>query len=122
MEKKVSKKQKNEIQEIIDTQQLLDERIVANSDAIKRIEKEMTEIAVNKSAKAVPEQIIEADDNVKNVNNRRKCMYYNRGHCKRTIKCRYLHPKKICKVYSETESCEEKQCPDRHSKLCKWLK
>ena len=122
LEKKVSVKENTEIQEIIDAQQLLDEIIVANSDAIKRIEKEIKEIAVNKSSKAAPEEIIEADDNVKKGNKRRKCRYYNRGYCKHTIKCRYLHPENICKVNSETQSCKEKQCMDRHPKLCKWLK
>ena len=64
---------------------------------------------------------MKADDNAKKVN-RRKCRYYNRGFCKDTIKCRYLHPERICQVYLETQSCQEKQCPDRHPKLCKWLK
>ena len=108
MQKENEVSENDEIQEIIDAQQLLDEIIVANSDAIKRIEKEIKEIAVNKSSKAAPEVIIEADDNVKKGNKRRKCRYYNRGYCKHTIKCRYLHPENICKVYSETQSCKEK--------------
>jgi hypothetical protein len=83
----------------------------------------MHEIAFNKSANVLSEDIIENEvgGNVKKVN-RRKCRYYNRGFCKHKIKCRYVHPDKICKKYLEKQTCEDKQCSDRHPKLCKWLK
>ena len=57
LEKKVSQKESTEIQEIIDTQKVLDEIIVANLDAIKRIEKEMKDIVKNKSASEVSEGV-----------------------------------------------------------------
>ena len=120
LEKKVSQRENNEIQEIVDAQQMLDEIIVANSDAIKRIEKEMREISKNKSANEVSEEIIELPNDVKKAN-RTKCRFYNRGFCKHKIKCRYLHPENICKEYLETQTCGEKQCCERHPKLCKWF-
>ena len=57
------------------------------------------------------------------VSNVRKCSYFNRGHCKYKTRCRYSHPRNICKVYLENKKYEKDKCRDRHPKLCKfWLK
>ena len=103
LEQKVSQRENHEIQEIIDTQQVLDEIIVAFSDALRRIEKEMQEIASKKIGDKVPNDIIEKDKN-REVKNRRRCRYYNRGFCKQ-IQCGYFHADEICRTYLETQRC-----------------
>ena len=50
----------------------------------------------------------------------KKCRYYNRGYCKYKSKCRYTHPKHICKEYMASQKCEKVDCYDRHPKVCKW--
>ena len=79
MERKVDEKENKEIKEILNAQAIIDEILVANSDAIKRIDKEIQNIIVNKdltkdSENAVPEE--EAGKKTK------KCKYFNRGYCK----------------------------------------
>ena len=54
-------------------------------------------------------------------NSRKKCRYFNSGYCK-FIKCCYIHPKEIGKIYLGTLKCEQRECPDRHPKICKWIK
>ena len=49
LKKRVLKKRNEEIQEIIDAQKVVDEVIVANSDAIKRIDKEIQKILNSRS-------------------------------------------------------------------------
>ena len=44
LKKKLSLKENDEIREIIETQRVIDEVIVANSDAINRIDKEIKDI------------------------------------------------------------------------------
>jgi hypothetical protein len=48
LEKKRQMTENKEIQEIIDTQKVIDEIIVSNSDAIKRMEREIKEISTKK--------------------------------------------------------------------------
>ena len=43
LEKKISNQENDEIREIIETQKVIDEVIVANSDAIRRMDKEIKE-------------------------------------------------------------------------------
>ena len=53
----------------------------------------------------------------------RKCRYYDRGHCKYKLRCRYFHPRGICQAYFENGKCDRKNCMERHPKTCKyWLK
>ena len=51
---------------------------------------------------------------------RKKCRYFNRGHCKYTTKCRFSHPDEICSEILENKTCEKPDCPHRHPKVCKW--
>ena len=56
-------------------------------------------------------------------NKTKKCKYFNRGYCKYKLKkCRFSHPKDVCKEYLEDFKCGVKDCPDRHPAVCKWLK
>ena len=51
LEKETSIKDDKEIQEIVEAQQVIDAIIVANSDSIKRIDKEMQEISAKQHVK-----------------------------------------------------------------------
>ena len=121
LEKKQHLKEDSDIQEIVEAQQVIDAIIVANSDAIKRIDKEIRDISANKIVKEVQNDIIE-ERNVDCENVKRKrCRYFNRGFCKYENKCRFSHPDKICNNYSESQMCKAKDCKDRHPKTCKWI-
>ena len=123
LEKKINVKDDKEIQEIVEAQQVIDAIIVANADAIKRIDKEMRDISEKQHVKEAKSDIIEKDsDDAVKVIKRKRCRYFNRGFCKYKNKCRFVHPNKICIIYLKNQTCNEKSCIDRHPKLCKWTK
>ena len=51
----------------------------------------------------------------------KKCRYYDKGDCKYQRKCRYFHPKEICKSHLQNLNCKLKGCRERHPKACKWF-
>ena len=75
---------------------------------------------LNKDTPEVHETVKGISDECR-ISTRKKCRYFNRGYCK-FIKCRYTHPKEICKIYLGTLKCEQREFPDRHPKTCKWIK
>ena len=137
-----------EIKEILDAQRIIDEIIVANSDAIRRIDREIKELTEQKmptkgqndgdnvvkaKTKHTANKVSEADkasnnaiekDGVDLVSKprRKKCRYFDRGFCKFTSKCRYIHPENICNSYRSIQKCDQRDCPNRHPKFCKWVK
>ena len=121
--KRVSKNENEEIKEIIETQRVIDEVIVANSDSIKRIMKEMEEIH---EAKSVTEVSIDGGGKGSSekagveVRKKKRCRYFNRGYCKYNSKCRFVHPKSICNEHLLNQKCENGECNQRHPKKCKW--
>jgi hypothetical protein len=122
MQKENKVSENDEIQEIIDTQKVIDEIIVANSDCIRRIEKEIKAITVEKGDTKVLHDVLEkeVEKDTKVTKVRKICRYYNRGFCKYKNKCRFAHANKICKIYEETGTCGDNKCSDRHPKHCKW--
>ena len=123
LEKKNQVSENREIQEIIDTQRVIDEIIVANSDCIKRMEKELKDISGKKAKSKAIHDVIEevVSDHTTEIKKRKRCRYYNRGFCKYKNKCRFAHPTKICTIYEETGNCGDQECDKRHPKQCKWL-
>ena len=100
----------------------MDEIIVANADAIKRMDREMKEIKEKKQEQKAPIDTSEneiGDGEVKTV--KKKCRYFNRGFCKYKTKCRFVHPQQICQQHTQDNKCEKRDCQDRHPKTCKWL-
>ena len=101
IEKKLLLTKDDEIKEIIDTQKVIEGVIVANGDAIKRIDEEIkeltkktdviiqTEEAVGSSSR---EETREGYNVSSRVTKRKRCRYYNRGYCKYELKCRFIHP------------------------------
>lgn len=130
IEKKLLLTKDDEIKEIIDTQKVIEGVIVANGDAIKRIDEEIkeltkktdviiqTEEAVGSSSR---EETREGYDVSSRVTKRKRCRYYNRGYCKYELKCRFIHPTEICKEHMQSKKCININCGGRHPKRCKWL-
>ena len=120
--------------------QVIEESISANSDAVKRLEKEITSIIKDKNKKKVDEAIKRLDDEIKDIKKGAmkvilgeeasipynkttkdiKCRYFNGGFCKFRGKCRFNHPKEVCEIY-KSEECDQSKCGKRHPKACKWV-
>ena len=122
VKKKLEPNKNPEVKKIIEKQKLLNELIVANTESIKKIESEMKEI--QKKGNVIPPIIEKEVDEAKNVAGSnlaiKKCRYFDKGYCKYAKKCRYLHPKEICKTHIENMKCKVKECSRRHPKACKW--
>ena len=129
-----TKNENNELQNIIEKQAIIDEAIAANSTAINRIDQEILSYSKIKKKETLDEKNVDETERKDNMaeefgeNNRsvgkykrKKCRYFNRGYCKFTSKCRYSHPESICQKYLEGEICDQRNCPSRHPKACKWL-
>jgi transcriptional regulator with PAS, ATPase and Fis domain len=123
--KKTVPNENDEVKEIMETQRVIEEVLVANSDAMKRIDKEIVKIM---NTKEVSLPVVDANkDNLESVtkaNNvnkmTKKCRYFNRGFCKYREKCRFYHPEHICEAYLKSNNCEQKECCKRHPKRCTW--
>ena len=135
-------KKKDNMNDIIAKQHMFEKTIVKNSEAIKVLDREIICILKDKNKKELERK--EVDDAINKLNrnddeivsidtienqkkekplrNRKKCRYNNRGYCKYTNKCRFIHPVEICSVYLETQNCDNKECPYRHPQTCKWGK
>ena len=116
---KVSKQENDEIKDIIETQKVIYEVIVANSDAIHRIEKEIKEIMEHRldtyNQSNDKDHIESANDKEEtNQVRQKKCKYFNRGHCKYVNRCRNSHPTEICSTYREGNKCNQSSCQKRH--------
>ena len=105
LEKRVNDKQNDEIQEILKAQKSLEEVIAANSDEIKRID---NEILMFQNDKAEADSNKKEDDKVENT--AKKYSYFNRGHCKYKLECRFTHPEETCETYLGGKICYEKLC------------
>ena len=111
LEEKVNKSQNEEIQHLVESQKRLEEVIIENSTAIKRIDEEILKFEIDKAKAAIKSDSME----VEKID--RKCKYYNGGHCKHKLKCKYSHPQENCK---KGEKCDQDAGGDRHPKVCKW--
>ena len=106
-----------EVQEIIKLQPIMDEIIVANSDAIKIIKSEVKNIKQNKNDDEKTYKKLEkstSNDLVKEI----KCKYNNRGYCRNKQKCKYLHSNIVCEKHIKGEVCENNHCSLRHPRKC----
>ena len=118
LDKRTAVEENKEIKEILEAQKVIDEVIVENSDAIKRIDREMKQIMDKKCDTTNHDSDKDEEEPKDKVNKiqRRKCRYFDRGFCKFNNKCRFSHPDGICKDYSKTHKCEKKGCPESHPK------
>ena len=84
----------------------MNEVIVANADAIKRINREMRQKMDNKCDDKTFYSGDKADKEAQDIvekKERKKCRYFDKGFCKYKKKCRILHPDGICQEYVETQ-------------------
>ena len=123
LERKISEKENEDIKEILDSQAAIDKILVANSEAIKRIDTEIQRLVAAKDRNDVNKDVHNTDFGDGNLKKKqKKCKFYNRGFCKYKRKgCRFLHPQQICKEHLEKLKCVNKDCGDRHPSVCKWL-
>ena len=118
---KGNNKKNEELKEILDSQKIIDEIIVSNTDAIKRFDKEIKLIESDKPKMV----IVDRDTKEETMEDKAKfadikCRYFDEGFCKYRSKCRYFHPKDICEAHKKNENCIKKNCKDRHPEKCKF--
>ena len=130
---------------IVEKQQEIDQNISKNTEVVKRLDREIQKIMMDKnkkdtSKKELDDAINRLDKEIKllktcdkdtksadELENKgkykqkkfKKCKYYNVGYCKYNEKCRFIHPGKTCQNYLEGK-CNESDCPSRHPRACKW--
>ena len=132
IEKKMDDESINDIQDILESQALIDEVIVKNSDDIAFMKKikwenkdaiKSVESKIEKLDKEIEKRnIYDQDDQSKKENEGDKdlekqnivCSCYNRGHCKYKSKCSYIHPRNICKIFLKDGKCQVRDCCSRH--------
>ena len=135
---------------MMDAQTVIDEILVANSDAIKRIDEEIKQLSKknvvidgrqdplenmnqeqdqqnksNKSKKDVNDATNDTPDGIKQEGkskSRKICRYYNRGYCKFESECRFFHSSAVCQEHVNSGYCNKNECTERHIKTCKWIK
>ena len=91
--KKLDAKEIDEVKEILDTQKVINEVTVANSDAIQRIDREIKDLVMKKKVVEVQNDALENTTiDVTENSVRKKCRYYNGGYCKRKGECRFVLP------------------------------
>ena len=120
LEKKLEEKQPSEIEEIFAKQRAIDQKMKENIEAIKRLDEELE--IINKDSESVANDKKEVTERNLNEGDKRVkiCRYFNRGFCKFRSKCRYFHSQRICEKIFESQSCDDKNCEDRHPNQCKW--
>jgi hypothetical protein len=116
IEEKGIKIQNEDIQEIIKIQKILEEIIIANSNAIKKIYEEIKSFQNDKAETGTFQ-----NDDTKAENNGKKLRYCNKGYCKYKFIFKFSYPTEICKNHLEGKKCDISFCKMRHPKTCKWL-
>ena len=129
----------DDVKEIVDSQAVIDEIIVQNSDDIALIKKakeknddliqsldtriDILDKEVNKRCKEFKDLTENKNDVIQmKMDEKRpsRCKYYNRGYCKKQRSCSYSHSQSICKFFLEEGKCFINGCESRHPKNCKF--
>ena len=140
IEEKMDDDKIKDLKDILESQNMIDEIIVKNSDDIELMKKVKDE---NEDAiKSLESKIEELDNEIQKRNkefqnlNQHKikenekqlenqqivCRYYNKGYCRRKSWCRYIHPENVCKIFLKDGKCFVRDCSSRHPKNCKYEK
>ena len=132
------------LKEVIEKHNVIEESISANTKAVKRLDTEIKSIVKDKNKKEnnrkdIDEALrrldgeilqikkgakkVETTNDASKVSDKNKkgirCRYFNYGFCKYKEKCRFIHPKEVCKTYIGG-NCEESSCQKRHPRACKY--
>lgn len=129
IEERISDEHYNDVKDILESQLMIDELIVKNSDEIGVIKKIKED---NASAIKVLESKIENIDKEimvlgKNEEKtepevQKKCSYYDKGFCRQKDSCKFYHPEKSCGDFRKDGICQKSFCRDRHPKMCRYWK
>ena len=115
LEEKIDNQNVDEVKEILDSQAIIDEIIVKNSDDILQIQKVKEENA--DMLKSLKDRIDILDDEAKEIIREKKeinrCRYHNRGYCKNKGLCLFFHPTKICPAFLRDGKCLLINCSSR---------
>ena len=137
IEQKIVDGKIEEIKDIIDSQTIIDELLVKNSndiESMKKVKGDNDDAIKNLATKieVLDEEIKKRTKELNQHNDKEKveqivdrkivCKYYNRGYCRRKSWCWFLHPKDICRKYLKNGKCSDKDCPSRHPNICKYQK
>ena len=113
-----------EIEEILKNKKVVEDILESHTEAIKRIEKEIVKMENLKNKNDKVQSEAAANDDVekeeRSMFNKRKCRYFDKGFCKFRVKCRYIHPKRICEDYLRNGKCEVPGCKERHPEMCRY--
>jgi hypothetical protein len=120
----------------VDSQAILDEIVVKNSDdivLIKKVKRENDDLIKNLEARIdlldketqKSYDMIEKFTNIIEKQNDKKqtrCRYHNRGYCRNQTWCLFSHTEEICKSFLEEGKCLSSDCLSRHPKTCSYWK
>ena len=126
IEKNNDEETKN-VKNIIESQTMIDELVVKNSDdiALMKKVKDDNAVAIKHLESKIHDIEKEIDERMKKVDKSSEtgeitCKYYNRGFCKKREFCVYLHKSAtICESRRNGTKCENNRCEQRHPRTCK---
>ena len=137
IEQKTNDEKLDDIKNILESQTMIDEIIVKNSDdiilmkktkknsetalillesKIDMLDEEITKFITLK-VKEKDESVTEDDNTLKKI-----CKYYNRGFCKSLDNCPFYHPTELCEKFKGDHICVNFNCRKRHPKKCRYWK
>ena len=132
LEGKANHGKKNDVKNILESQAMIDEIIVKNTDDIALMKKtkgeNMSAIKLleskidyfdNEIAKIVKEKLQSKEQNT----TKKTCKYFNRGFCNNFKNCEFYHSETICELFQKNRICLKQNCQDRHPKPCRyWIR
>lgn len=131
MEEKLDDQKCDEFKEILNSQRMIDEIIVKNSDDIALLMKDKAmngQNIIKETMKKVVEDIQNIDKKIQlldmkekeSLDRVRKCSYYNKGFCKLQKECPFYHPETLCSQFESEGICLKTICRDRHQRPCRY--
>jgi hypothetical protein len=137
IEEKIDDSTIDDLKGVLDSQTLIDELLVKNSDDIismKKVKQENDDAIKNLVSiiEVLDRELEVRTEELKKHNDavhlKQKetikiiCKHFNRGYCKRKSLCWYFHLTDICKIFLKDGKCSVKDCFSRHPNFCKFQK
>ena len=131
MEEKFDDQKYDDFKEILNSQRMIDDIIVKNSDDIALLIKDRAtnnQNIIKETLKKVAEDIQNIDDKInlldmkerESLDRVKKCSYYNKGYCKLQKECPFYHPETLCSQFESEGICAKTICRDRHQRPCRY--
>ena len=120
------------LKEIIESQSMIDEILVRNSDDVALMQK--AKVKTDESLRELDSKIKVLDKELEMKYPQREttnedepdimenivCRHHNGGFCKHRSWCRYKHPLKVCESFLKDGKCNDEKCSSRHPKICRY--